>query len=947
MGKVVKIVAAVVGVAALVIPGVGTAIGSAIIAGLGTTSAAATIASIAMVSLQGIGLMAALQTVAGVLGLGPKPAKTSAATTDRLTATLNPREYRKSWVGHTAGNCDVRYQEYTGSNQEYLNSIIVTASHAVQSIDEIWFDDALAWSSADGVASKYSGYLWVTPITEGTTGNAFTITGSTSWVSWSSRFVGCSYVWLRYKLTGNSKNAESPFSSSVPSRITIRGRGAKLYDPRLDSTAGGSGAQRADDQGTWAWPSDNVGRNPALQLLWFLLGWRIKNPLTGAWKLAVGIGLPPARIDIPSFIAAANLCDETVTLAVGGTEKRYRADGVWSEGDDPSTVFGNLLASMNGVLRDAGGKLSLDILHNDLGTPLIDLGPEDLVDAFTWLQSPPIDQTFTTVRGKYVDGSDAGLYQLVDYPDVSIASEDGIERSSTFDLSMVQSASQAQRLAKTYLQRAQFPGTFSADFLASAWRCQVGRVVRLTFPALGFENKLFRVIEHTIRQDGTCPMVLREEAAPIYAWDAEEQPAVVAAPPITYNPLNDPLVQGIGEVQASVLEAIALAASKGKVWTTATMPAVADSNVGDTWIDPADGTFYERVSATGILLGGKVVVLDGKRPILPWKLAETQVLRDAKALAGQAYTDANAAIDAVAGLADDGILSINEKITKLIPESARLADKWASLSATAAALSVSTSAASSARTAWLAMLAALSPAWNDITQDTPVVRATYDGARDAYDAALYALAQAIDAKAATLSHWSGVADDDGNKPDDNATVGAPSGTNVGSTPATTVEAGANAGNAGLNSDGSVKGGKVLTASLANASVVGVSSATVSSISTSSFTLQDALSLTVTPDATDPTKSAFLILVSIKGYCRSATQGLPFKVAVTNTALTNSIANPDPTNSYSALTTYETVVSGLTGATTFKLQFCLLGASTSGAVIEEATITAFELKKTLP
>ncbi|QCI92320.1 phage tail protein [Novosphingobium sp. EMRT-2] len=810
MGKVVKIVAAVVGVAALVIPGVGAAIGGTIfgtLAGAGVAvGTAATIANVALVSLIGIGVSGALQTVAGVLGLGPKPAKTSAATTDRLTATLNPREYRKSWVGHTAGNCDVRYQEYTGGNQEYLNSIIVAASHAVQSIDEIWFDDTMAWSATGGVASKYAGYLWVTTRTEGTAGNAFTITGSTSWVSSESRFAGCAYLWLRYKLTGNTSNAESPFSSSVPSRITIRGRGAKLYDPRQDSTVGGSGAQRANDQATWGWVSDDVGRNPALQLLWFLLGWRIQNPLTGAWKLAVGIGLPASRIDVPSFIAAANLCDEAVALAVGGTEPRYRADGVWSEGDDPSTVFGNLLASMNGVLRDAGGKLSLDILHNDLGTPIVDLGPADLVDAFTWLQSPPIDQSFTTVRGKYVDASNAGLYQLVDYPDVSIDSMDGIERSSTFDLSMVQSASQAQRLAKTYLQRAQYPGTFSADFLASAWRCQVGSVVRLTFPALAFENKLFRVIEHTIRQDGTCPMVLREEAGAIYSWDADERPAVVAAPAITYDPLNDPIVVGIGYVQAS---------------------------------------------------------------------------------ADEAYGAAHDAITKVAGLANDGIISINEKITKLIPESARLADKWASLSATAASLSVSSSAAASARASWLGMLAALAPAWNDITQDSPVVRATYDGARDAYGAALYDLAQAIDAKAATLAQWAGIGG--WGKPQDNATrnvvtyatsdpggvdgdlwvdisgtyavfklrlggtwvvganalnaynalsgkpialadinttessklagiaagatVGAPAGTNVGGTAATTVESGANAANAGVNSDGTIKTDKVSTASV--------------------------------------------------------------------------------------------------------------------------------------
>jgi hypothetical protein len=80
--------------------------------------------------------------------------------------------------------------------------------------------------------------------------------------------------------------------------MTIRGKGAKVYDPRLDSTVtGGSGSQRAATQSTWAW-DDNASRNPALQLLWFLLGWKINS------KLALGMGLPPARIDLPSFITA-------------------------------------------------------------------------------------------------------------------------------------------------------------------------------------------------------------------------------------------------------------------------------------------------------------------------------------------------------------------------------------------------------------------------------------------------------------------------------------------------------------------------------------------------------------------------------------------------------------------------------------------------------------------
>src|SRR5690606_12777298 len=102
------------------------------------------------------------------------------------------------------------------------------------------------------------------------------------------RYTGCAYIHLRYKLTGNDKKAESPFAQAIPSRVTVIGDGALTYDPRLDSTVpGGDGPMRADDQTTWAWDAD-ASRNNALQLLWYMLGWRIQNPVTSEWKLAVG-----------------------------------------------------------------------------------------------------------------------------------------------------------------------------------------------------------------------------------------------------------------------------------------------------------------------------------------------------------------------------------------------------------------------------------------------------------------------------------------------------------------------------------------------------------------------------------------------------------------------------------------------------------------------------------
>jgi hypothetical protein len=552
MGKVVQVAAAVVGVAAILIPGVGAAISAGILGALGGIGgsvlgiSALSISLATFSALELYGLASAAKLVTGALGLGPKAPQVSQASIDRLNSSLDPRAFRKIVFGYTAAATDVHYQEFTAPAQDHLTSIITLASHAIESIEQVFFEEKLAYNSG-AIGSDFSGYLTFIPITEGTPANAFTPSTSTSWTAAHSRMVGLAYLQADYKMSGDG----SPFAQSIPSRITVRVRGAKLYDPRRDSTVGGSGSMRATDQTTWAWVSDDVGRNPALQLLWYLLGWRIQNPVTGTWKLAVGLGLPVARIDLASFMAAANLCDESVALAAGGTEPRYRSDGVLSEGDDPSLVFENLLSAMNGVLRDAGGKLVLDILHNDLGSPVVDLTADDVIGAFTWLQTPPIDQSFNTVRGQYVDASDTGLYQMVDYPDVTLTSADGIDRAKTFNFALVQSASQAQRLAKTYLQRAQYPGTFTADFLASAWRCQVGSVVRLTFPALGFSTKLFRVVQHGISPSGICPMVLREEDASIYAWDRSESAAVTAHAPVFYNPLNDPVLVAIGDAAGS------------------------------------------------------------------------------------------------------------------------------------------------------------------------------------------------------------------------------------------------------------------------------------------------------------------------------------------------------------------------------------------------------------
>ena len=528
MGKLLKIIA---GAALVVFSG-----GIAGAIGLGAAATAAVGSA-----LLAIGASMALSGVSSLV-FGNK---TPRSQLSRLNVSLDVTTPRKAVFGTTAMNLDIRYQEASGTNQEYIDYVLCVAAHKVKSIDEIWFEEKQAWTSGGGVTSTYSGYLTVNTILEGGAASYFTVNGGSRWGA-DERMTGCALVHIRIKRTGNSKKSESPLVNGMPSRVTIIGEGALLYDPRLDSTVtGGSGAHRADDQATWgSYTAADDTDNPALQLLWWLLGWKIND------RLSIGCGVPPERIDLPSFITAANICDEDVTLAIGGTQKRYRTSGTASDADDRMGIINTFLSCMNGTLRDSGGKLTLQVMKNDLADYVLDFDENDIIGEFEWNQTRGLTDSYNAARGRFIDPSTASLYQMADYPEVGFASPDGIPRVMALDLAYVEDGRRAQRIAKQVLQRNQYRGMFSATFKAKALGCSVGDVVRISFSALGWSNKLFRVVSQEIRFDGLVPMALVEENAAIYAWDAEDVAPVSPTAPVVYDPLNNPFIQGISQVGA-------------------------------------------------------------------------------------------------------------------------------------------------------------------------------------------------------------------------------------------------------------------------------------------------------------------------------------------------------------------------------------------------------------
>lgn len=604
MGKVLKsvaIAAVIVGIGVATggigfAPAVGsasTAVGGGITV-LGATTAAVSVTTATVVgtslAFAGLGSALAAMAISTVLSgvsaqlFGPKLPRAQAS---RLSPSLDPQAHRKFVFGETAMNTDIRYFEPSGTDQEYFDFIMATSAHEVESIDSIWFDDREAWRNGYGVINPYVGYLTVTPITAGTAANAIPINGGTVWDS-SCRLTGCSYVHIRIKRTGTTSKVESPLVNGLPSRVTIKGKGAKLYDPRRDSTVtGGSGAERATDQTTWGGGASTNRDNPALQLLWFLLGWDINS------KLSVGCGIPPARIDLPSFITAANICDEAIALAAGGTQPRYRTAGVGSDADNRMEIIQILLTSMNATLRDSNGKLSITVMKNDLATPVLEFDDNDILGEFSWNQTRGLDEMMNAVHGKYTDPSNDSLFQPVEYPVISITSIDGIERMQTLDLPWVQEGRRAQRIAKQVLQRAQYKGIFSATFNMKALGCEVGDIVYISFEPLGWASKPFRVLTQGINNTGQVPMTLIEENAAIYAWDADEQALVTPTAPTIYDPLNSPYILAISDAEA---------AADGKIVTFFQTSAPTAEGVGDIWFDTDDANKMYRWSGSSWVL---------------------------------------------------------------------------------------------------------------------------------------------------------------------------------------------------------------------------------------------------------------------------------------------------------------------------------------------------------
>jgi hypothetical protein len=157
-------------------------------------------------------------------------------------------------------------------------------------------------------------------------------------------------------------------------------------------------------------------------------------------------------VDLNSFALFANLCDENVPLAAGGTEKRYRLWGVYQLTEEPHAVLRKMLNTCDGELyQTAEGKVA--IRGGKWEAPTLTLSPEGNL-GHSMDQGNNRFAAFNELKIMYTSPQhDYQSMEATAWRDLADQAERG-PIVSDLDLDFVPSPTQARRLAKIHQAKA-------------------------------------------------------------------------------------------------------------------------------------------------------------------------------------------------------------------------------------------------------------------------------------------------------------------------------------------------------------------------------------------------------------------------------------------------------------------------------------------------------------
>lgn len=428
---------------------------------------------------------------AALKALTPKPSIAGANRGYQTTAIGTALDHQIIYGKMRVGGARI-YDEATGQNNKYLHRVVAVAGHEIQSFDEIYINDEVVTLDGSGNVtspSKYDGKVRIKLHlgSPNQTADTFLVNESAHWTT-EHRLRGIAYMYIRLAFDADV------FPNGIP-EITATISGKKVYDPRTSTTV-------------W---SDN----PALCL---------RDYLTSSY----GIAEEAANIDDTLVIAAANVCDQTNTIA--GTT-RYTCNGAFTTASTPYDMINGILTSMDGSLWYAQGKWRMKPAY--WTAPVLDLNEDDLRSSMSVSTRHSRRDNFNTVKGTF--RGEESNWQTTDYPQVTnaafVAADGGQESVADVDLPFTDNSIEARRIARISLERNRQQLIVNASFGLKTLQVQVGDNIRLLNERFGWDypseldpnirvGKEFEVIAWsfglTDGLDLQTQMTLRETAESVY-----------------------------------------------------------------------------------------------------------------------------------------------------------------------------------------------------------------------------------------------------------------------------------------------------------------------------------------------------------------------------------------------------------------------------------------------
>jgi len=508
---------------------------------LGLTGAAALIGE----GIIGIGLSFGVSYLAKKLQ--PKSSSASAQGM-QLSLSYDINGPRQIPFGKVASAGTLVYHNVYGPNgNDYVQLVFKLADVPCTSLEgvivagkTVTLGDVETTAHASGrKVTEYPGAMWI-EFHDGAwdqAADADLVAHSTSSPSWSTNHRGRGVCYVRVTLKFDAKL----YKSGLPAFVWVF-KGAKLYDWRKDSTNGGTGAHRWNDESTREY-SDNA----TVCLYNFMRGINVNGIRVG------GMNAPPDSLPAAAWTAAANACDEDVSLKSGGTEKRYRLNGIVSVDTENATVVRDMLSAMAGSLADASGVFKP--YPGVAQTPVLTISDADLISDVELSFVPNLSRSnlVNAVFGSFSDP--AQNYQSAALPPRispdDIEADGGVELSANYALDYVSSGTQGQRILEIFRRRNRFQHGLTFSMRASGAVLEAGDWVTVNFDRYGLSGLVCEVVQGTLNRDATVPLELREVSGDIYAWspvDDELDPLVphdVGAGSARFSTITGILVQSI------------------------------------------------------------------------------------------------------------------------------------------------------------------------------------------------------------------------------------------------------------------------------------------------------------------------------------------------------------------------------------------------------------------